>query len=132
MVAALFERQYEHMVRVAYLMLGSRAAAEDATQDAFARVELRWPQLHDPDGYLRPAADLNERGDEALEDIARFVGHTRPATTAGYVKRLGGRPRRSPSGRQRCSTARWTRTTPGAVGVRITPGSLGATLCTTE
>jgi integrase len=32
-------------------------------------------------------------GDEALEDIARFVGHARPATTAGYVKRLGRRPR---------------------------------------
>jgi hypothetical protein len=32
-------------------------------------------------------------GEEALEDIARFVGHVRPATTAGYVKRLGRRPR---------------------------------------
>ena len=27
-----------------------------------------------------------------MEDIARFVGHARPATTAGYVKRLGRRP----------------------------------------
>lgn len=26
------------------------------------------------------------------EDIAHFVGHARPATTAGYVKRLGRRP----------------------------------------
>ena len=32
-------------------------------------------------------------GDEALEDIARFVGHRKPSTTAGYVKRLGRRPR---------------------------------------
>ena len=31
-------------------------------------------------------------GGEALEDIARFVGHTKPSTTAGYVKRLGRRP----------------------------------------
>jgi integrase len=31
-------------------------------------------------------------GGEALEDIARFVGHTKPTTTAGYVKRLGRRP----------------------------------------
>jgi integrase len=31
-------------------------------------------------------------GDEALEDIAQFVGHARAATTAGYVKRLGRRP----------------------------------------
>jgi integrase len=31
-------------------------------------------------------------GDEALEDIARFVGHSKSSTTAGYVKRLGRRP----------------------------------------
>jgi hypothetical protein len=31
-------------------------------------------------------------GDEALEDIAHFVGHARPTTTPGYVKRLGRRP----------------------------------------
>ena len=30
--------------------------------------------------------------DEALEDIAQFVGHARPTTTPGYVKRLGRRP----------------------------------------
>ncbi|HET8619274.1 MAG TPA: hypothetical protein VFM27_09965 [Acidimicrobiales bacterium] len=27
-----------------------------------------------------------------MEDIARFVGHAKPSTTAGYVKRLGRRP----------------------------------------
>jgi hypothetical protein len=31
-------------------------------------------------------------GGEALEDIGRFVGHAKPTTTAGYVKRLGRRP----------------------------------------
>jgi integrase len=31
-------------------------------------------------------------GDEAFEDIAHVVGHARPTTTAGYVKRLGRRP----------------------------------------
>jgi integrase len=31
-------------------------------------------------------------GDEALEDIAHFVGHARPTTKARYVKRLGRRP----------------------------------------
>jgi integrase len=35
---------------------------------------------------------LFAEGDEALEDIARFVRHARPATTAGYVKSLGRRP----------------------------------------
>jgi integrase len=36
---------------------------------------------------------LYVEGDEALEDIAQFVGHAKPSTTAGYVKRLGRRPR---------------------------------------
>ncbi|HET9610065.1 MAG TPA: site-specific integrase, partial [Acidimicrobiales bacterium] len=31
-------------------------------------------------------------GGEALDDIARYVGHAKASTTAGYVKRLGQRP----------------------------------------
>ena len=49
----LFRSRYEPMVRVAYLMVGSQAEAEDAVQDAFARVELRWARLDNPAGYLR-------------------------------------------------------------------------------
>jgi RNA polymerase sigma factor (sigma-70 family) len=48
----LFRRRYEPMVRVAYLMVGSRAEAEDVVQDACARIELRWARLDNPDGYL--------------------------------------------------------------------------------
>jgi hypothetical protein len=36
---------------------------------------------------------LYVEGAEALDDIARFVGHAKTSTTAGYVKRLGQRPR---------------------------------------
>jgi hypothetical protein len=32
-------------------------------------------------------------GGEALEDIARYVGHSQSSTTAGYVERLGRRPK---------------------------------------
>jgi hypothetical protein len=35
---------------------------------------------------------VRAEGDEPLEDIARFVGHAKPATTAGCVKRLDRRP----------------------------------------
>jgi RNA polymerase sigma-70 factor (sigma-E family) len=48
----LFRRRYEPMVRVAYLLVGSRAEAEDVVQDAFARIELRWARLDNPEGYL--------------------------------------------------------------------------------
>jgi integrase len=34
------------------------------------------------------------RAGEAIDDIARLVGHARPATTVGYVRDLGERPKR--------------------------------------
>jgi len=48
----LFRRRYEPMVRVAFLLVGSRAEAEDVVQDAFARVDLRWGRMDNPEGYL--------------------------------------------------------------------------------
>ena len=48
----LFREQYEGMVRVAFLLVGSRAEAEDVVQDAFARVNLRWKRLENPAAYL--------------------------------------------------------------------------------
>lgn len=48
----LFRSRYERMVRVAYLLVGSQAEAEEVVQDAFARIELRWAKLDNPEGYL--------------------------------------------------------------------------------
>jgi RNA polymerase sigma-70 factor (sigma-E family) len=48
----LFRRRYEPMVRVAFLLVGARPEAEDVVQDAFARIELRWARLDNPEGYL--------------------------------------------------------------------------------
>ena len=48
----VFRRRYEPMVRVAFLLVGSQAEAEDVVQDAFARVELRWSRIDNPEGYL--------------------------------------------------------------------------------
>jgi integrase len=36
--------------------------------------------------------NLYADGNEDIDDIARFVGHSNPVTTARYVKRLGKRP----------------------------------------
>jgi RNA polymerase sigma-70 factor (sigma-E family) len=49
----VFQQQYEPMVRVAFLLVGTRAEAEEIVQDAFARVQLRWARLDSPGGYLR-------------------------------------------------------------------------------
>jgi RNA polymerase sigma-70 factor (sigma-E family) len=48
----LFREQYEGMIRVAFLLVGARAEAEDVVQDAFARVNLRWKRIDNPRGYL--------------------------------------------------------------------------------
>jgi integrase len=45
------------------------------------------------DGRRSVITTLWVDGDEALEDIARYVGHAKGSTTAGYVKRLGRRPK---------------------------------------
>jgi RNA polymerase sigma-70 factor (sigma-E family) len=48
----LFHERYEAMMRVAFLLVGTRAEAEDVVQDAFARVSLRWSRIAVPPAYL--------------------------------------------------------------------------------
>jgi integrase len=45
------------------------------------------------DGRRSVITALWSEGHEPLEDIARYVGHANTATTAGYVKRRGRRPK---------------------------------------
>ena len=47
-VTALYDAHAVPMIRIALLMLGDRAAAEDVVQDAFFALYRRWPKLTDP------------------------------------------------------------------------------------
>jgi RNA polymerase sigma-70 factor (ECF subfamily) len=49
----LFLREYPAIVRLSYLMLGDRSAAEDIAQEAFLRLFDRWPRVS---RYERPGA----------------------------------------------------------------------------
>ena len=54
-ITALFDGQYTRMLRVAVVMLGDRAAAEDVVQDAFLALHANWERVHNkPEavGYL--------------------------------------------------------------------------------
>lgn len=51
-VGALYRAQAVGLIRLAYLMLGDRAAAEDVVQDAFCGLYRRWDRLADPGGAL--------------------------------------------------------------------------------
>jgi RNA polymerase sigma factor (sigma-70 family) len=50
---ALFTREYEGLLKVAYLMTGSRQVAEDLTHDAFVKVQSRLTFVERPGAYLR-------------------------------------------------------------------------------
>ena len=55
-VTALYRDHAVSLIRLAYLMLGDRAAAEDAVQDAFCGLYRHWDRLDDPGralGYVR-------------------------------------------------------------------------------
>jgi RNA polymerase sigma-70 factor (sigma-E family) len=51
-VGDLYRAQAVGLIRLAYLMLGDRAAAEDVVQDAFCGLYRRWDRLADPSGAL--------------------------------------------------------------------------------
>jgi RNA polymerase sigma-70 factor (sigma-E family) len=48
-----YRAQHEPMLRLAYLLTGSRPAAEDLVQDSFVRVQPRYQSLDAPSAYLR-------------------------------------------------------------------------------
>src|SRR6202050_180585 len=51
-VGTLYRAQAVGLIRLAYLMLGDRAAAEDVVQDAFCGLYRNWGRLADPSGAL--------------------------------------------------------------------------------
>ena len=51
----LYRERYEPMVRLAYLMVGDRATAEELVQDAFVSVHRSWSRATNPPAYLRAA-----------------------------------------------------------------------------
>lgn len=50
---ALYEASQEPMIRLAWLLVGSRAVAEELAHDAFVDVYVRWDGIDSPGGYLR-------------------------------------------------------------------------------
>ena len=58
----LYEGSWPAMLRLAKLLVGSDAAAEDVVQDAFVAVSSRLPELDNPAGYLRTAVVNRARG----------------------------------------------------------------------
>ena len=52
-LTALYRSQRDRLRRVAYLMTGNAAVAEEIVHDAFLRVHGRWDTIDTPGAYLR-------------------------------------------------------------------------------
>lgn len=57
-----YRERYEGLVRVAYMMLGSTAEAEEVVQDAFLASGRRWKSVRHPGSYLTRAVVNTARG----------------------------------------------------------------------
>jgi RNA polymerase sigma-70 factor (sigma-E family) len=73
-----YRGQYSQMVRLAHLLSGSDAIAEDLVQDAFARMQSRFANLDNPGGYLR----------QTLINVCR-TWHRSRARERTYVAKAG-------------------------------------------
>ena len=50
---AVYVRERQAMLRVAYLIVGSVESAEDVVHDAFVALHRHWDDVDNPGGYLR-------------------------------------------------------------------------------
>ena len=83
----LYRREYEAMSRLAFLLLDSPEAAQEAAHDAFAKVYERWDRIDAPGAYLRTCV-VNRCRD--LQRRRRLERERRPDPTATYAD-LGAR-----------------------------------------
>ena len=73
-LADLYRLRYDAMVRLAALLLGTDATAEEIVQDCFIKVGRRWATVDHPAAYLRAAvvnACRSQRRRAALERARR-------------------------------------------------------------
>ena len=100
-------RPLRALVRLATLVVGDVGMAEQMTQDAFVRLQLRWGRVHDPDrapAYLRSAvlngarSQLRHRRVGDRHDARRTVA---PATVTPEAATR--RARRARAGRRRAA-----------------------------
>ena len=111
-VTALYAEHALGLTRLAHVMLGDRAAAEDVVHDAFCGLYRRWSGLTDPgkaQAYLRsavlngsrsvlrrsgrePVFDVRESGDAPDAATALLAAQTRESVLAA-LRRLPDRQR---------------------------------------
>lgn len=95
-VTALYREHALGLIRLAYVTLGSRVAAEDVVQEAFADLYWRWDHLSDTGkavAYLRSSVLNGCRNAYRKEGRPARVTHLPPADSAEAAALLGERRR---------------------------------------
>ena len=111
-VTDLFRCHHLELVRLALLMTGDLAAAEDVVQDAFEQLHRRWPSLRQPGSglaYVRSSVlngcrSMHRRARVARKHAARLAG---PPSAGGVPRALG---RAGALDEQRCTVLALDRT----------------------
>lgn len=88
-------------MRLAHVIVGSRAIAEEVTQEAFMKTHARWSSIATPDAFLRTAlvnlcrSQLRRRRLEGLHHDARDVPLPAPDLDETWIaiNRLASRQR---------------------------------------
>jgi RNA polymerase sigma factor (sigma-70 family) len=95
-----YRREYDSSVRLAWLLTGSRTAAEDVVQDAMTGVYRAFRRLDEPTAYLRRAVvnrarsrHRDERRRQMLQDRAAPAIDVADAELLGLIARLPYRQR---------------------------------------
>jgi RNA polymerase sigma-70 factor (sigma-E family) len=85
--AALYVGHYEQLVRLAVLLVGDMAAAEDVVQEAFVRVhrKLESCSVHNPLAYLRQSV-VNLARSELRRRLVRLRHAPRPMPDAASAE----------------------------------------------
>jgi RNA polymerase sigma-70 factor (sigma-E family) len=80
-LGALYEELWPAMVRLAKLLVGSDAAAEDVAQDAFVSISSRLDRVENPGAYLRAAVVNRAKGVYRRKAVADRHRADRPGVT---------------------------------------------------
>jgi RNA polymerase sigma-70 factor (sigma-E family) len=78
----LFGERYQPMVRLATLLVGNEAVAEELVQDAFVRVHHKWATIEHPSAYLRTAVVNACRNNRRRTKLERAHARTQVADVA--------------------------------------------------
>lgn len=73
--AAIYADEHDRLVRLAALLLGSSAVAEDVVQDAFAKLHGRLARIDNPPAWLRTVVVNACRNERRRWAVARRHAH---------------------------------------------------------